>query len=106
MNHRMQRRPWTFLANHGHALICIARDSGIRLRDLALAVGVTERTAQTIVNDLVEAGYIERERVGTRSRYRINAELPLRHPIEQDHAVGELVMTLAAAAGSREPRDR
>lgn len=100
MNHRTQRRPWTFLTNHGHALICIARDSGIRLRDLALAVGVTERTAQSIVNDLVETGYVERERVGTRSRYRINAALPLRHPIERDHAVGELVMTLAAAAGA------
>ena len=82
---------WTFLTNHGHVLVALARDGDLRIRDLALAVGVTERTAQTVINDLVAAGYLERERVGTRSRYTVHHDLPLRHPAERDHSVGELL---------------
>ncbi len=87
---------WTFLTNHGHALLCIARDPGIRLRDIATAVGVTERTAQKIVNDLAAAGYLTRDRIGVRSRYRVNGSLPLRHPVESEHLVAELLTALAA----------
>lgn len=87
---------WTILTNHGHALICIARDPTIRLRDVATLLGVTERTAQAIVNDLADAGYILRSRVGNRSRYVVRHSLPLRHPVERDHAVGDLVDLLAA----------
>jgi hypothetical protein len=85
---------WTFLTNHGHVLVALARDGDLRLRDLASEIGVTERTAQTIVNDLVAAGYVDRVRVGTRSRYSVHPELPFRHPVERDHPVGELLAVL------------
>ncbi|PFG73533.1 helix-turn-helix transcriptional regulator [Tepidiforma thermophila] len=81
---------WTFLTNHGHVLLCIARDPGIRLRDIAERVGITERAAQRIVADLIEAGYITRRRVGRRNSYQVHPEMPLRHPVEQAHSVGEL----------------
>jgi len=86
---------WTFLSNHGHVLICIAEDSEIRGRDIAAQVGITERAAQSIVSDLVEAGYVSRERVGRRNQYEIHPELPLRHPVENEHSVGELLVALA-----------
>ena len=85
---------WTFLTNHAHVLLCVARDPAARLRDVADDVGITERAAQRIVADLVEAGYLERERVGRRNRYRLHPELPLRHPLEHEHAIGEILMVL------------
>jgi hypothetical protein len=85
---------WTFLTNHGHVLIAIAQDAGVRVRDIADRVGITERSAQGIVRDLVDGGYIERARVGRRNRYTVLDDLPLRHPIEQEHMVGELIETL------------
>lgn len=94
-------RRWTFLTNHGHALICIARDPTVRLREIAAQLGVTERTAQALVNDLVEAGYVHRVRVGNRSRYAVRSDLPFRHPVERDHDVGDLVELLARAPTSR-----
>ena len=93
MKDRSER--WTFLTNHGHAFICLARDPTLRLRDVAAMLGVTERTAQTIVNDLAGSGYLERTRVGNRSRYVVRHDLPFRHPVERDHAVGDLVDLLA-----------
>ena len=87
---------WTFLTGHGHGLIVITRNPNIRLREIAAELGVTERTAQTIVNDLVDAGYVARTRVGNRSRYEVRMERPFRHPVERDHAVGELLSVLAA----------
>lgn len=85
---------WTFLTNHAHALICITRDPGIRLRDVAARVGVTERAAQRIVSDLVDAGYLDRHREGRRNAYRVRADRPLRHPVERGHQVGELLQVL------------
>lgn len=89
--------PWTFLSNHGHVLVCIAEDSEIRVRDIAAKVGITERTAQGIVADLVEAGYVSRDRVGRRNQYEIHTELPLRHPVEHEHSIGELLVALGHA---------
>lgn len=86
---------WTFLTGHAHALIVIAREPDVRVREIAAMLGVTERTAQAIVNDLVDAGYLERTRVGNRSHYVVNHELPFRHAVERDHAVGELLGVLA-----------
>jgi hypothetical protein len=86
---------WTFLTNHGHALVVLARDGNLRLRDLAAAIGVTERTAQSVVNDLVSAGYVDRARVGNRSRYTVHPDLPFRHPVERDYPVGELLAILS-----------
>ena len=94
---------WTFLTNHAHALLCIARDPGIRLRDVAEHVGVTERAAQRIVSDLVDAGYLERLREGRRNSYRIRPDGPLRHPLEHGHQIGEILEVLhdESAVGQR-----
>jgi DNA-binding MarR family transcriptional regulator len=82
---------WTFLSNHGHVLLCIARDPNVRVRDIAQAVGITERAVQRILSELEEAGVIERTRQGRRTHYEIDEGLSLRHPIEADHSVGELM---------------
>lgn len=94
-------RPWTFLTNHAHTLVCIAQDPGIRIQDIANRVGITLRAAQGIVGDLVAAGYVTRERVGRRNRYEVHADLPFRHPIERDHQVGALLTALGAGSASR-----
>ena len=87
-----QRPPtWTFLSNHGHVLLCIARDPGVRVREIAQAVGITERAVQRILGELEAAGVISRTRQGRRTHYEINDQLPLRHPIEADHSIGELM---------------
>ncbi|MGL5864094.1 MAG: helix-turn-helix transcriptional regulator [Phycicoccus sp.] len=85
---------WTFFTNHGHVLVCLVRDPEARIRDLAATVGITERAAHRIVADLVEEGYLERERDGRRNRYRVLADRPLRHPVEQPHRVGEVLDVL------------
>ncbi len=94
---------WTFLTNHAHVLLCVTRDPEARLRDVAALVGITERAAQRIVADLVDAGYLERERDGRRNRYRLNPDLPLRHPLEQDHNIGEILAVLHDGAVERRP---
>ncbi len=85
---------WTFMTNHAHVLLCVARDPGVRLRDVAQSVGITERAAQRIVADLVDAGYLERTREGRRNRYALHPELPLRHPLERGHRIGEILSVL------------
>lgn len=92
-------RNWTFLTNHAHVLNCIAADPDIRLRDVADRVGITERAAQLIVSDLVAGGYLTRTRVGRRNRYEVHREQPMRHPVEQDHEVGELLVALGFLPG-------
>ncbi len=89
------RPTWTFLTNHGHVLVCIATDPGVRGRDIAARVGITERAAQAIIADLVGEGYVTRTRIGRRNRYEINPGRPLRHPIEQPHSIGELLQLVA-----------
>lgn len=86
---------WTFLTNYAHILLCIAEDPGIRLRDAADRVGITERAVQRIVADLIEAGYLEAERDGRRNHYRVNPELPLRHPVEQHNRVAALLSLIS-----------
>jgi Winged helix-turn-helix DNA-binding len=85
---------WDFLTNHAHVLLCIANDPGIRLRDIAAAVGITERGAHKILSELVDEGYVLRERHGRRNRYKIKPELPLRHPLVHDREVGDLLKVL------------
>jgi len=82
---------WTFLTNHSHVLICLARDPRLRLRDLAEQVGITERAVQGIVNDLEAAGCLTRHREGRRNRYEIVADRPMRHSVERQHSVGDLL---------------
>lgn len=85
------RARWTFLTNHAHVLIALTRDPSARVRDMATLVGITERAVLQILSDLEEAGVIEREREGRRNTYRINQQVPLRHPLESEHRVRELL---------------
>ncbi len=82
---------WTFLTNHAHVLICLFQDPEIRLRDVAVAVGITERAVQKIIAELEVGGLLERERQGRRNVYRIHAKLPLRHPVESHCTVQGLL---------------
>lgn len=84
-------RHWTFLSNHGHVLVCLARDPDSRLRDVASRVGITERAVQKILGDLEAAGIVRRERHGRRNRYRLDLRQPLRHPLEAHCSVGSLL---------------
>ena len=93
---------WRFLTNHAHVLERIAGDPTLRLRDVAVYVGITERAAASIVNDLVDAGYLTRTRVGRRNSYVVHDELPLRHPLHRHHTVRELIRFLETP--STEPR--
>src|SRR5215211_6809392 len=88
---------WGFLTNHAHVLTCVARDPGSRLRDIAAAVGITERAAHRIVSELVEEGYVLREREGRRNHYEVVPDLPLRHPLVEGRAVGDLLKLLVGA---------
>lgn len=85
---------WTFLTNHSHVFLSVARDPGIRHRDLAEQVGITERAAQRIVADLVQGGYLTVIREGRRNRYQTHPELPMRHPVEHGHQIGEILTVL------------
>jgi DNA-binding IclR family transcriptional regulator len=88
---------WRFLTNHTQVLLCIARTPDIRLRDVAEQVGITERAAQRIVADLVEAGFVDRERHGRRNQYRVNPDVHMRHPAQEGVEVGILLELLSAA---------
>ena len=88
------RTGWTFLTNHAHVLMCLAEEADVRGRDIAARVGITERAAQAIVADLVAAGYVTRTREGRRNRYEVHPDVPLRLPLDHDHTVGELLVTL------------
>jgi DNA-binding MarR family transcriptional regulator len=99
MSDAREGRSWTFLTNHAHVLLAIARTPDLRLRDIAQLVGITERTAMQIIGDLERDGYIGREREGRRNRYRVDLNHPLRHPLEQHHDIEDLVQ----AIGHRKP---
>lgn len=86
---------WTFFSNHGHVLIFLAKNPDLPLREVALAVGITERAVQRIVTDLETAGYLTRERQGRRNVYTLNTDRKLRHDLEKDHSIGEILDVLA-----------
>jgi DNA-binding IclR family transcriptional regulator len=86
---------WTFLTNHAQVLLCVARDPGIRLRDIAAGLDITERSAFGIITDLVEAGYVVKEKDGRRNRYRIQEHLPLPDSMARERTVGEVLALLA-----------
>jgi predicted transcriptional regulator len=88
---------WAPLSNHGLALLCIARDPDLRLRELAERVGVTERAAHRIVCDLCADGCISRSRDGRRNHYTVDTAAPLPHPALRGRTVGELLAGLAEA---------
>jgi DNA-binding MarR family transcriptional regulator len=85
---------WTFLTNHARVLLCIARDPGARLRDIAAKLDITERSAYGIVTDLTQAGYIVKEKDGRRNRYQIQTHLPLPEPSSRERTLGEVLAVL------------
>lgn len=82
---------WTFLTNHTHILVCLSRDPSMTVRNLALQVGITERSVQRILSDLEESGVVTRTKKGRRNRYDLNESFQLRHPLESSHTVRELL---------------
>lgn len=85
---------WTFLTNHTHVLLCLFSDSEMRLREVAVQVGITERMVQKIVHELEEAGYLTIEKQGRCNSYRIHDQLLLRHPLEAHHSIGAVLKLL------------
>lgn len=96
-SHDEERRHWTFLSNHGHVLIAIAREPDLKVRDIARLVGITERSVQNILHDLQEAGFVEVFKQGRRNHYSVRFERSLRHPLESDRTVGDLIQLLNTA---------
>jgi IclR helix-turn-helix domain len=92
---------WSFLSSHGRVLLCLAHDPGMRLRDIAASLAITERSAYGIVADLTQAGYIVKQKCGRRNQYEIQAHLPLPERTSRERTVGEV---LALLAGSDEDR--
>lgn len=82
---------WTFLTNHAHVLATLYANPDCIVRQVAWEVGITERAVQRIIQELEEDGFIERERVGRRNRYKVLTEQPLRHPIESHRNIGDLL---------------
>ena len=89
---------WHFLSNHTQVLLCISADPDARFRDIAQMVGITERATQRIVADLIQTGYIERERVGRRNRYHLNTAAKMRHAAQANHEIGELIKLFEPAS--------
>ena len=85
---------WSFLTNHARVLVCIAHDPGVRLRDIATTLGITERSAYSIVTDLTAGGYVVKDKDGRRNRYQIQSHLPLREAITQERTIGEVLDVL------------
>lgn len=92
---------WSFLTNHGRALLCIARDPDARLRDIAAKLAITERRAHDIVSDLTEAGYVLKTKDGRRNRYEVQAHLPLPEPNSRERAIGDVLNLLGNSRSSR-----
>jgi DNA-binding IclR family transcriptional regulator len=91
---------WTFLTNHALVLLCVAHDPEMRLRDIAASLDITERSAFGIVSDLVEGGYVLKEKDGRRNRYYIQAHLPLPEAVARERTVGEVLALLVGADGT------
>jgi hypothetical protein len=94
---------WSFLTNHARVLLCIARDPGARLRDIAASLGITERSAYGIVTDLAAAGYVVKQKDGRRNRYQVQSHLPLPEPASREPAIGEVLAALMGDEATRTP---
>jgi DNA-binding Lrp family transcriptional regulator len=91
----MSERGWTFLTNHAHVLLYLTRHPQARVREVAEQVGISERMVQLVLKDLEDEGYLRRTRVGRQNEYEVVGG-PLRHPLEREHHVGELLAVLNA----------
>lgn len=90
----MIKREWTFLTNHGRLFAYIAKHPKSTAQGIAQEAGLSIRAVQKIINDLETGGYITRHREGRCNRYTVNPEMPMRHPLEQDHPVGDILLAL------------
>ena len=97
-------REWGFLTNHGRVLLCIAHDPGVRLRDIAAELGITERTVYGIVSDLTDAGYVVKSKDGRRNRYEVQGHLSLRDAVTRERTIGEVLSVLVDTPGRRARR--
>jgi hypothetical protein len=97
-------KTWNFLTNHARMMLCIARDPGVRLRDAAASLGITERSAHAIVADLTAAGYLVKHKHGRRNRYQIQTHVPLREPASQEPAIGDVLNLLAGDGAAQKLR--
>lgn len=88
---------WTFLTNHSHVLLCVASNPDILTKDIARLVGITERSAQRIISELEDEGYLSHVKTGRRNHYQVHADKPLRHPLEEHLAVEALLNVLTPA---------
>lgn len=88
---------WTFLSNHTHVLVCVVQDPKIRMSEIARLVGIGERAVHYIIQDLIDAGYIVRTKVGRRNEYSVNLDQPLRHPLEANHLVADVFVPFTNA---------
>lgn len=94
---------WSFLTNHAKVLLCIAGDPAIRLREIGESVGITERAAHRIVDELSRAGYLSRSRDGRRNRYAINSHLPVPDSLPRAQRLSDLLAILSGRHPDREP---
>jgi DNA-binding transcriptional ArsR family regulator len=92
---------WSFLTNHARVLICIAHDPGVRLRDIAAELGITERSAYS--TELTDAGYVVKQKDGRRNRYEIQGDLPLRGSVGRERTIGEVLDVLVEASAPGDP---
>jgi hypothetical protein len=92
---------WNFLTNHGRVLLCIAHDPGVRLRDIAAILDITERSVYGIVTDLAHGGYVVKEKDGRRNRYQVQSHLPLPEPISGERTIGDVLGVLVDVNGQR-----
>ena len=97
--------PFAFLTNHGAVLLCIAEDPKVRMRDIAATIDITERAAQRIVADLIDAGYIERTRTGRRNTYTVRTDLPIALPARRDVDLQSLLTVLLPGSSSTARRE-
>jgi predicted ArsR family transcriptional regulator len=95
---------WTFLSNHGHVLVCLARDPGARMRDVAETVGITERAVQQIVRDLVQQGYLRKDKIGRRNRYKVVGSAHFRHDLEAHVTLGRFLALVLDDTHSQQRR--
>jgi DNA-binding Lrp family transcriptional regulator len=92
---------WTFITNHARVLMCIAENPDARLRDIAQQVDITERATQRIVGELVDAGYLTRQRVGRRNRYKVHGRRPIRAPEADNVAIGDVLNLLLSSSSTK-----
>ena len=85
---------WTFLSNHAHVLVCVAKNPDVRLSEVAALVGIRERTVHRIVHELLDAGYISVTKDGRNNVYSVDLDKPLRHPLEADHNIQAIIAPL------------